>query len=218
MKQPQRHILVVSRTGRQSSVNAAEEVCRQLLAEGVTPVVQVDERAAYLTQAPDLSPPLPRSASRWGCTTSSWSSCSAAATARSFARRIGPRILGAVALGQPRTRRASSPKASGTTSPASVKRALARDYQVEERMTLSVRVKVDSEVVYETWALNEATVEKASRERMLEVVIEVDGRQVSSFRLRRGRHVHPDRIDRILLLRRWPDRLARGGCACCWCR
>ena len=42
-------------------------------------------------------------------------------------------------------------------------------------------MKVDSEVVYETWALNEATVEKASRERMLEVVIEVDGRPLSSF-------------------------------------
>ncbi len=48
-------------------------------------------------------------------------------------------------------------------------------------MTLSVRVKVDSEVVYETWALNEATVEKASRGRMLEVVVEVDGRPLSSF-------------------------------------
>ncbi len=63
----------------------------------------------------------------------------------------------------------------------SVTRVLARDYLVEERMTLSVRVKVDAEVVYETWALNEATVEKASRERMLEVVIEVDGRPLSSF-------------------------------------
>ncbi|HAM27064.1 MAG TPA: NAD kinase, partial [Microbacteriaceae bacterium] len=62
-----------------------------------------------------------------------------------------------------------------------VRRALARDYLVEERMTLAVRVKVDSEVIYETWALNEATVEKASRERMLEVVIEVDGRPLSSF-------------------------------------
>jgi NAD+ kinase len=48
-------------------------------------------------------------------------------------------------------------------------------------MTLSVRVKMGKEVVYESWALNEATVEKASRERMLEVVIEVDGRPMSSF-------------------------------------
>jgi len=64
---------------------------------------------------------------------------------------------------------------------AALDRALARDYLVEERMTLSVRVKLGGEVIYETWALNEATVEKASRERMLEVVIEVDGRPLSSF-------------------------------------
>jgi NAD+ kinase len=63
-----------------------------------------------------------------------------------------------------------------------VHRVIARDYQVEERLALHVRVKdsVDS-VIYETWALNEATVEKASRERMLEVVIEVDGRPLSTF-------------------------------------
>ena len=65
--------------------------------------------------------------------------------------------------------------------PATVARALARDYEVEERMTLSVRVKVDDEVIHETWALNEASVEKASRERSLEVVIEVDGRPLSTF-------------------------------------
>ncbi|WP_438353247.1 NAD kinase [Microbacterium sp. CJ88] len=63
-----------------------------------------------------------------------------------------------------------------------VRRVIARDYRVEERLTLQVRVKdVDDEVIYETWALNEATVEKASRERMLEVVMEVDGRPLSSF-------------------------------------
>ena len=64
---------------------------------------------------------------------------------------------------------------------AALDRALDRDYLVEERMTLAVRVKLGGEVIYETWALNEATVEKASRERMLEVVIEVDGRPLSSF-------------------------------------
>jgi len=63
-----------------------------------------------------------------------------------------------------------------------VRRVIARDYQVEERMALQVRVKDHADrVVYETWALNEATVEKASRERMLEVVIEVDGRPLSTF-------------------------------------
>ncbi|MFJ6530920.1 NAD kinase [Microbacterium sp. NPDC091662] len=63
-----------------------------------------------------------------------------------------------------------------------VRRVIDRDYEVEERLALSVRVKdVDGAVVYETWALNEATVEKASRERMIEVVLEIDGRPLSSF-------------------------------------
>lgn len=63
-----------------------------------------------------------------------------------------------------------------------VRRAIAGDYRVEERLALEVRVKDTSgEVIYETWALNEATVEKASRERMLEVVLEIDRLPLSSF-------------------------------------
>lgn len=63
-----------------------------------------------------------------------------------------------------------------------VRRVIAGEYTVEERLALSVRVKNrGGETIYETWALNEATVEKASRERMLEVVIEIDGRPLSSF-------------------------------------
>ncbi|MCW2166380.1 NAD+ kinase [Microbacterium hydrothermale] len=63
-----------------------------------------------------------------------------------------------------------------------VRRVIARDYTVEERLALAVRVlDADDTVIFETWALNEATVEKASRERMLEVVMEVDGRPLSSF-------------------------------------
>lgn len=63
-----------------------------------------------------------------------------------------------------------------------VRRVIAREYRVEDRMALSVRVKdAPGSVIYETWALNEATVEKASRERMLEVVMEIDGRPLSSF-------------------------------------
>jgi len=63
-----------------------------------------------------------------------------------------------------------------------VRRVIARDYDVEDRLALAIRVKdVDGTVVYETFALNEATVEKASRERMIEVVLEIDGRPLSSF-------------------------------------
>ncbi|KSU51296.1 NAD kinase [Microbacterium enclense] len=63
-----------------------------------------------------------------------------------------------------------------------VRRVIARDYTVEERLALAVKIQdADDRVIYETWALNEATVEKASRERMLEVVMAVDGRPLSSF-------------------------------------
>ena len=64
---------------------------------------------------------------------------------------------------------------------STVDRVVARDYAVEERMTLDVRVLVDGDVVARTWALNEASVEKASRERMIEVVAEVDGRPLSRW-------------------------------------
>lgn len=62
-----------------------------------------------------------------------------------------------------------------------VARVVAKDYVVKERLTLDVRVLVEGKEIYRTWALNEATVEKSAAERMLEVVLEVDGRPLSSF-------------------------------------
>lgn len=54
-------------------------------------------------------------------------------------------------------------------------------YSVEERMTLDAVARSGGDVLARTWALNEATVEKSTRERILEVVLEVDGRPVSAF-------------------------------------
>jgi NAD+ kinase len=62
-----------------------------------------------------------------------------------------------------------------------VERVVGRHYDVEERMTIDVAVVVDGAPVAETWALNEASVEKAARERMLEVVVEIDGRPLSRW-------------------------------------
>jgi len=62
-----------------------------------------------------------------------------------------------------------------------VERVVAKDYVVKERMTLDVRVFVEGKEVFQTWALNEATVEKSERERMLEVVVEVEEHPLSSF-------------------------------------
>ncbi|MCW2585188.1 MAG: ATP-NAD/AcoX kinase [Frankiales bacterium] len=62
-----------------------------------------------------------------------------------------------------------------------VEHVLARDYHVEERMTLDVTVTLEGQLLGTNWALNEASVEKAARERMLEVVDEVDGRPLSRW-------------------------------------
>ncbi len=174
-----RHILVVAHTGRQDSLDAGIAVCRQLIAAGLTPVLSDDEFDDIMAAAPDLRP----------------------ITMLGDAVQIGDLEL-VIVLGGDGTILRAAELARGCSAPLlgvnlghvgflaeserenldeTVARALARDYLVEERMTLSVRVKVDREVVYESWALNEATVEKASRERMLEVVIEVDGRPLSSF-------------------------------------
>ncbi|MGI8701198.1 MAG: NAD kinase [Nocardioidaceae bacterium] len=64
---------------------------------------------------------------------------------------------------------------------ATVRALVSCSYVVEERMTLDVDVVWEGEVVSSQWALNEASVEKAARERMLEVVMEVDGRPLSRW-------------------------------------
>jgi NAD+ kinase len=56
-----------------------------------------------------------------------------------------------------------------------------RTYVVEERMTIDVTVLVDGSVVESGWALNEVSVEKSARQRMLEVVVEIDGRPLSRW-------------------------------------
>ena len=62
-----------------------------------------------------------------------------------------------------------------------VERAVARQYTVEERMTIDVTVRSNGSAIASTWALNEATVEKAARERMVDVITEVDGRPLSRW-------------------------------------
>jgi NAD+ kinase len=62
-----------------------------------------------------------------------------------------------------------------------VARVVSKDYTVIERMTLEVSVVVEGKVAFRTWALNEATVEKSAAEKMIEVVVEVDGRPLTSF-------------------------------------
>ncbi len=175
-----RHILVVAHTGRQDSLEAAVTVCQQLLAAGAVPVLAGNERADLLASCPELDSQLATLHDNVDVTDLELvivlGGDGTILRAAEIVRGCSAPLLG-INLGHVGFLAESERDDLGEA----VRRALSRDYLVEERMALSVRVKVGEDVVYETWALNEATVEKASRERMLEVVIEVDGRPLSSF-------------------------------------
>lgn len=180
MTQPQRNILVVVHAHRHDNVQAADRVISALRAAGATPVLAADDHADLLAELPDLE----------GVATLDVEVSVAA-------------IELAIVLGGDGTILRAAELVRDGTAPVvginmghvgflaeierdelddAVRRVIARDYFVEDRLALHVRVKDSADaVMYETWALNEATVEKASRERMLEVVIEIDGRPLSSF-------------------------------------
>jgi NAD+ kinase len=58
---------------------------------------------------------------------------------------------------------------------------VAQDYWVEERLTLDIVVREGGNIVDQGWALNEASLEKGPRLGVLGVVVEIDGRPVSTF-------------------------------------
>ncbi|HVE62350.1 MAG TPA: NAD kinase [Mycobacteriales bacterium] len=54
-------------------------------------------------------------------------------------------------------------------------------YTVTDRMTVDAVVRHEGAVSWRGWALNEVSVEKSARDRMIEVVLEVDGRPLSRY-------------------------------------
>jgi NAD+ kinase len=58
---------------------------------------------------------------------------------------------------------------------------IARDYRVEERLTLDIVVRQRGRIIDQGWALNEASLEKGPRLGVLGVVVEIEGRPVSTF-------------------------------------
>ncbi|MFF0911484.1 NAD kinase [Microbacterium enclense] len=174
-----RNILLVVHARRDDTVQAAQRIISAVRGAGATPVVAADDR-------PELAERLPLDG------------------VRTLGLEVDlDDIELAIVLGGDGTILRAAEMVRGGTAPIlginmghvgflaeierddmddAVRRVIARDYQVEERLALAVRVlDSDDRIIFETWALNEATVEKASRERMLEVVMEVDGRPLSSF-------------------------------------
>ncbi len=174
-----RRVLVIPHVLQAESLDAAVETCRQLVAQSVVPVLREAEGSVVRDAAPDL-------------TTLEWLESGIEIEDIELAFAIGGdgTILRAAEV----VRDAAIPivgvnmghvgflaETERDSIHDTVTRVLAGDYAVQELMALDVRVKHGNDVVFHTWALNEATVEKASRERMLEVVVEINRRPLESF-------------------------------------
>jgi NAD+ kinase len=62
-----------------------------------------------------------------------------------------------------------------------VRDVVARAYSVDERLTVDVSAHLDGETIASSWALNEVSVEKGAREKMLELRVDVDSRPLSRY-------------------------------------
>ncbi|MEO3764900.1 NAD kinase [Streptomyces sp. B8F3] len=171
-----RTVFLLAHTGRPAAIRSAELVVRGLLRCGVGVRVLADEAA-------DL--PLPPETELVEAGAGVMDDCELLIVlggdgtllrGAAFARKSGVPMLG-VNLG----RVGFLAEAERDDLDKVVDRVVTKEYEVEERMTLDVLVRNEGRTVHADWALNEASVEKAARERMLEVVTEVDGRPVSRF-------------------------------------
>jgi len=172
-----RHMLVVAHTGRQDALDAATKVSEQLRHAGAFPVVAETQLEAMKKAGGGDCLVLGRDV---------------ALSDLELTIVLGGdgTILGAVEL----TRGSHAPilginhghvgflaESDRDDLAWTVSTALAGEYDVDERLVLDVSVVESGTEVFRTFAVNEATVEKASGSRMIEIALEIDGRPISAF-------------------------------------
>lgn len=175
-----RRILVLTHTGREDALSAAVDTCSRLRDAGLIPVMRRLEMQAVRNttegeslQVEVLDEDSDLSSIELGVVLGGDGSVLRAAE---LVRNEGVPLLG-VNLGHVGFLAESERTALQETVQAIVERG----YTVEERMAIDVQVWLGNRRIAHTWALNEAAIEKANRERMIEVVMEVDGRPLSTF-------------------------------------
>lgn len=169
-----RDALLITHTGRREATDHAQTVARDLLAAGFSVRVLADE-------APDLDVPgvVPVRGEEAADGVEIVFALGGDGTflrAAELARPVRAPLLG-INLG----RVGFLAEAEFDDLDKAVRDVCYGDYTVEERLTADVTVHRDGQLVARSWALNEATVEKGTRERMLEVLVEVDGRPLSRY-------------------------------------
>ncbi|SJM47500.1 NAD kinase [Gulosibacter sp. 10] len=176
-----RRILVVSHFARQEAIDTSLGVIEHLAQAGIVPVVEAHSATELYSE---LDVALPHTVERLG------EDCGIAdcelvvvlggdgtiLRGVELARTADVPVLG-VNLGHVGFLAESEKEAL----PSVVEGIIARQYEVEERLALQIDV-VDAAGEHRSeWALNDAAIEKGNRERMLDVMIWVDGEPLSSF-------------------------------------
>jgi NAD+ kinase len=179
-----RLVLLVSHTARDEAIAATLESATALLAAGITPVmtkeqltdtkkIATGEAAKTMEQVLELGSDCQETELELAVVLGGDGTILKAAE---IVRESQTPLLG-INLGHVGFLAESEKNEIGST----IERVANRDYLVKERLTLDVSVLLEGKEVYRSWALNEAAVEKSAREKMLEVVVEVDSRPLSSF-------------------------------------
>ncbi|MDN4612102.1 NAD kinase [Arthrobacter burdickii] len=175
-----RRILVLAHTGRRNAMVAAQEACTRLHDLGLQPVMRPEELADLQREYGALAAP-----------------AEALGDGVDFGDVELVMVLGGdgtILRAAELVREAEIPllgvnlghvgflaESERADLEETVRWVADRSYTVEERTTIEVLVWQGDTLLGQSWALNEAAIEKANRERMIEVVMEVDGRPVSSF-------------------------------------
>jgi NAD+ kinase len=178
-----REVFVVLHAGRPTNRYTAAAVARRLAADGVRLRMIGDEWKQIAGLIGDLPPEFaPRVVdSRPGCAEGAEVALvlggdGTLLRAAETARPVGVPLLG-VNLGHV----GFLAEAEQESLNEALRAIIEGGYSVEERMTVEAVALVNGDEIARSWALNEASVEKSSRERILEVVLEVDCRPVSAF-------------------------------------
>ncbi|MCW2948309.1 MAG: ATP-NAD/AcoX kinase [Actinoallomurus sp.] len=170
-----RSVLVVTHTGRAGAVRSAQLVISRLTEAGIT-VRVLDSEAEELKCAGVDVMPVSAAAAEGAEMVIVLGGDGTLLRAADLARISVTPLLG-VNLGHV----GFLAEAEREDLAATVDKVASCRYDVEERMTVDVVVRQNGAVIHSGWALNEASVEKASRQRMLEVVAEIDGRPLSRW-------------------------------------
>ncbi|MBR8742751.1 NAD kinase [Nocardiopsis sp. MG754419] len=178
-----RSVLLLAHTGRPAAVRSARLVHERLSGAGLTVRMLKNEIDDLAAVGCELSPVEPVEGARAAEGVELIMVLGGDGTllrAAEIARPAGAPLLG-VNLGHVGFLAEAEREDLGAT----VRSVVRREYVVEERMTLDVAVfnggRGDGAPPVRSWALNEATLEKAESRRMLEMVLEVDGRPLSSW-------------------------------------